>query len=171
MRGECPADAWSLQVFEGCISARTQQLFFGTFFIFHMLGITIPTDFHIFKRGRSGRSITNQILSYQPSKKSPDLSWSIHPPPGRVWQFLREDDQHPAWISGWPRTRRVPMAKSMDQGDPQIFQGLFLVILFMTNGKVRYIFQYCWSLLIIYIYIHIYILIFIYIYVYIAKGN
>ena len=32
---------------------------FGTFFIFHILGIIIPTDFHIFQRGRS---TTNQIV-------------------------------------------------------------------------------------------------------------
>jgi hypothetical protein len=31
---------------------------FGTFVIFHMLGIIFPTDFHIFQRGRS---TTNQI--------------------------------------------------------------------------------------------------------------
>ena len=35
---------------------------YGTFFIFHILGIIIPLDFHIFQRGRS---TTNQVCTRQ----------------------------------------------------------------------------------------------------------
>ena len=36
---------------------------FGTFFIFHILGIIIPTDFHIFQRGSNHQPVTT--LCYQ----------------------------------------------------------------------------------------------------------
>ena len=44
---------WQLKILAGW--------WFGTFFLFsHILGIIIPTDFHIFQRGRS---TTNQLVS------------------------------------------------------------------------------------------------------------
>ena len=72
---------------EGCQGPKDTGWWFGTWILFfHVLGIVIPTDFHIFQRGRSttnqdhGKWALQKIWSCQ----GVDVWWHLHPSLGQA---------------------------------------------------------------------------------------
>ena len=90
----------------GCLwNSQTQQNLIGGlehFLLFHILGIIIPTDFHIFRRGRS---TTNQKHCASHGQKPETNRWRS-PPSQRFWHEQLglkhpKRDSHSLKNGGW----------------------------------------------------------------------